>query len=50
MADRLLVGTAVISVIIHGAVPLWFGLTTIAREVLVAGVTPVVVESVATRV
>ena len=39
VADRLLVGTAVISVIIHGAVPLWFGLTTIAREVLVAGVT-----------
>jgi len=39
VADRLLVGTAVISVIIHGAVPLWFGLATIAREVLVAGCT-----------
>lgn len=36
-ADRLLVGTAVVSVIVHGAVPLWFGLLTIAREVLVAG-------------
>ncbi len=35
-ADRLLVGTAVISVIVHGAVPLWFGLLTIAREVLVS--------------
>jgi cardiolipin synthase len=35
-ADRLLVGTAVITVIIHGAVPLWFGLATIAREVLVS--------------
>jgi cardiolipin synthase (CMP-forming) len=36
-ADRILVGTAVISVIVYGAVPLWFGLATIAREVLVSG-------------
>lgn len=36
-ADRVLVGTAVIAVIVHGAVPLWFGLLTIAREVLVSG-------------
>jgi cardiolipin synthase (CMP-forming) len=35
-ADRLLVGTAVISVMVYGAVPLWFGLATIAREVLVS--------------
>jgi len=35
-ADRILVGTAVIAVIVHGAVPLWFGLATIAREVLVS--------------
>ena len=35
-ADRILVGTAVISVIVRGAVPLWFGLLTIAREVLVS--------------
>jgi cardiolipin synthase len=35
-ADRVLVGTAVIAVMIHGAVPLWFGLATIAREVLVS--------------
>lgn len=35
-ADRILVGTAVITVIVHGAVPLWFGLATIAREVLVS--------------
>ncbi len=35
-ADRLLVGTAVISVMVYGAVPLWFGLVTIAREVLVS--------------
>jgi cardiolipin synthase (CMP-forming) len=36
-ADRLLVGTAVISIMVYGAVPLWFGLATIAREVLVSG-------------
>ncbi len=36
-ADRLLVGTAVISIMIYGAVPLWFGLATVAREVLVSG-------------
>jgi cardiolipin synthase len=36
-ADRILVGTAVISVIVHGAVPLWFGILTVAREVLVSG-------------
>lgn len=35
--DRVLVGTAVITVIVHGAVPLWFGLLTIAREVAVSG-------------
>jgi cardiolipin synthase len=35
-ADRILVGTAVIVVIVHGAVPLWFGIATIAREVLVS--------------
>lgn len=34
--DRILVGTAVIAVIVHGAVPLWFGIATIAREVLVS--------------
>jgi cardiolipin synthase (CMP-forming) len=35
-ADRLLVGTAVISVMVYGAVPLWFGVATIVREVLVS--------------
>ena len=34
-ADRLLVGTAVISIMVYGAVPLWFGIATIARELLV---------------
>ncbi len=36
MADRILVGTAVISILVYGAVPLWFGLATIVREVLVS--------------
>ena len=35
-ADRLLVGTAVISVMVYGAVPLWFGIATIARELTVS--------------
>jgi cardiolipin synthase len=29
-ADRVLVGTAVIAVIVHGAVPVWFGVATLA--------------------
>jgi cardiolipin synthase len=36
VADRVLVATAVITIIIHGAVPLWFGVVTLAREVLVS--------------
>jgi cardiolipin synthase (CMP-forming) len=36
LADRILVGTAVISILVYGAVPMWFGLATIAREVLVS--------------
>ena len=36
VADRILVGTAVIAVIVHHAVPLWFGVATLAREVLVS--------------
>jgi cardiolipin synthase (CMP-forming) len=39
IADRLLVGTAVIAVMIHGAVPVWFGIATLGREVLVGGTT-----------
>ncbi|HVC15554.1 MAG TPA: CDP-alcohol phosphatidyltransferase family protein [Acidimicrobiales bacterium] len=34
--DRVLVGTAVIAVIVHGAVPLWFGVLTVVREALVS--------------
>ncbi len=36
-ADRVLVATAVISVIVAGAVPLWFGILTLVREALVSG-------------
>ena len=35
-ADRLLVATGVIAIMVYGAVPLWFGIATLAREVLVA--------------
>jgi cardiolipin synthase len=35
-ADRIMVATAVIAVMVYGAVPLWFGIATIAREVLVS--------------
>jgi cardiolipin synthase (CMP-forming) len=37
-ADRLLVATAVISVMAYGAVPVWFGLATIVREILVSAI------------
>ena len=36
VADRVLVGPAVVSVIVVGAVPLWFGVVTVAREALVS--------------
>jgi cardiolipin synthase len=35
-ADRILVATAVVAVIVHGAVPVWFGVATLAREALVS--------------
>jgi cardiolipin synthase (CMP-forming) len=36
VADRFLVLTGVCSIIVAGAVPLWFGVATVAREVLVS--------------
>lgn len=36
VADRVLVLTGVSCIIVQGAVPLWFGLATVAREVLVS--------------
>ncbi len=37
VADRILVVTAVIAIVVHGAVPVWFGVATLAREVVVSG-------------
>ncbi len=37
VADRVLVVTAVVAITIHGAVPVWFGATTLAREAVVSG-------------
>ncbi len=36
VADRVLVVTAVIAITVHGAVPIWFGVATLAREVVVS--------------
>ena len=36
VADRILVATAVVSTVAYGAVPLWFGLATVLREVVVS--------------
>lgn len=36
-ADRLLVATGVVSVIVAGAVPVWFGVLTVVREAIVSG-------------
>jgi cardiolipin synthase len=36
VADRVLVVTAVIAITVHGAVPVWFGVATLAREVVVS--------------
>lgn len=37
VADRMLVLTGVLSIIVAGAVPLWLGVATVAREVMVSG-------------
>jgi len=36
VADRILVGTSVIAIIVYGAVPVWFGVATVVREALVS--------------
>ncbi len=36
VADRVLVATGVIAIMVHGAVPLWFGVATLLREVVVS--------------
>ena len=35
--DRLLLGVAVVAIMINGAMPTWFGVAVLAREVLVGG-------------
>jgi cardiolipin synthase len=50
VADRLLVATAVVVVIVHGAVPLWFGLLTVAREALISLATVVLAALGARRI
>ncbi len=37
VADRVLVVTAIITIMIQGAVPVWFGVATLLREVVVSG-------------
>jgi len=37
VADRILVVTAIITIMVQGAVPIWFGVATLAREVVVSG-------------
>jgi len=49
-ADRLLVGTGVIAIMVHGAVPIWFGVATLAREVVVAGTVLVLAALGASRI
>jgi cardiolipin synthase len=49
-ADRVLVATAVIAVMVHGAVPLWFGLATIAREALVTAAVGILAVAGAERI
>lgn len=36
VADRVLVVTAVVAVTVHGAAPVWFGVATLVREVVVS--------------
>ncbi len=50
VADRLLIGTAVVAIMVHRAVPLWFGAATIAREGLVGAVTVVLAALGARRI
>ena len=37
VADRILVVTAVVTIMVQGAVPVWFGVATLLREVVVSG-------------
>jgi cardiolipin synthase len=50
VADRVLVTTAVIAITVHGAVPVWFGVATLAREVVVSGAVLLLASLGATRI
>jgi cardiolipin synthase len=50
VADRVLVVTAVLAITIHGAVPVWFGVTTLAREVVVSAAVLLLASLGATRI
>jgi cardiolipin synthase len=50
VADRVLVVTAVIAIMIYGAVPVWFGVATLAREVAVSGAVLLLASLGATRI
>jgi cardiolipin synthase len=50
VADRVLVVTAVVAIIVHGAVPVWFGVATLAREAVVSGAVLLLASLGATRI
>ena len=50
VADRVLVVTAVISIVVYGAVPVWFAVATLAREVVVSGAVLLLASLGATRI
>jgi cardiolipin synthase len=50
VADRVLVATAVIAITVYGAVPVWFGVATLAREVVVSGAVLLLASLGATRI
>ena len=50
VADRVLMATAVTAIIVHGAVPIWFGVATLAREVVVSASVLVLASLGATRI
>jgi cardiolipin synthase (CMP-forming) len=50
VADRVLVVTAVVAIVVHGAVPIWFGVVTLAREVVVSGAVLLLASLGATRI
>lgn len=49
-ADRILLGTAIISILIDGSVPLWLGIIFLARELLVFGAAIVLAAAGARRI